>query len=101
PYPAAVALLAALYFVAAKLGLLAAVAQAVVSSAWPPAGLALAALLLLGVRYWPGIAIGAFLVNASAGVPLAGAGGIGAGNTPGAGRRARAVQRAARVAPPA
>ena len=81
PYPAAVAVLAALYFVAAKLGLLAAVAQAVVSSAWPPAGLALAALLLLGLRYWPGIAIGAFLLNASAGVPLAGAAGIAVGNT--------------------
>ncbi len=81
PYPAAVALLAALYFAAAKLGLLAAVAQAVVSSAWPPAGLALAALVLLGIRYWPGIAIGAFLLNASSGVPPAGAALIGVGNT--------------------
>lgn len=81
PYPASVALLAALYFATAKLGLLAAVAQAVVSSAWPPAGLALAALLLFGIRYWPGIAIGAFLLNASSGVPLAGAAGIGVGNT--------------------
>ena len=99
PYPAAVALLAALYFVAAKLGLLAAVAQAVVSSAWPPAGLALAALLLLGVRYWPGIAIGAFLVNASAGVPLAGAAGIGVGNTLEAVVGALLLQRVARFRP--
>ena len=81
PYPAAVAILAVLYFAIAKLGLLAAVAQAVVSSAWPPAGLALAALLLVGIRYWPAITIGAFLLNASAGVPLAGAAGIGVGNT--------------------
>jgi two-component system cell cycle sensor histidine kinase/response regulator CckA len=75
------ALLAAVYFAAAKLGLLAAVAQPVVSSAWPPAGIALAALLLFSVRLWPGIALGAFLLNASAGVSIAGAAGIAAGNT--------------------
>src|SRR5439155_4947558 len=75
------------------------VAQAVVSSAWPPAGLALAALLLLGVRYWPGIAIGAFLVNASAGVPLAGAAGIGVGNTLEAVVGALLLQRVARFRP--
>src|SRR5207249_5688300 len=39
------------YLGAAKLGLPAAVAQKVVSSAWPPSGVALAALLLLGLRY--------------------------------------------------
>src|SRR5206468_12452079 len=60
--------------------LLAAVAQKVVSSAWPPSGVALAALLLLGLRYWPGIALGAFLLNWTAGVPLAGAAGIAGGN---------------------
>jgi PAS domain S-box-containing protein len=81
PYPAAVALLAVLYFGAAKMGLLAAVAHGVVSSAWPPAGLALAALLLWGIRFWPGVAIGAFLVNATSGVSLAGAAGIAVGNT--------------------
>ena len=99
PYPAAVALLAVLYFAAAKLGLLAAVAQAVVSSAWPPAGLALAALLLFGIRYWPGIAIGAFLLNASSGVPLAGAAGIGVGNTLEAVVGALLLQRVARFRP--
>jgi PAS domain S-box-containing protein len=78
---------------------LAAVAQAVVSSAWPPAGLALAALLLLGIRYWPGIAIGAFLVNASAGIPLAGAAGIGVGNTLEAVVGALLLQRVARFRP--
>jgi len=99
PYPAAVALLAVLYFAIAKLGLLAAVAQAVVSSAWPPAGLALAALLLIGVRHWPGIAIAAFLVNLSAGVPLAGAAGIGLGNTIEAVVGALLLQRVARFRP--
>ena len=77
----AIALLAIVYLGAAKLGLLAAVAHSVVSSAWPPAGIALAALVLFGMRYWPGIAIGAFLLNASSGVPLAGAAGIAVGNT--------------------
>lgn len=99
PYPAVVALLAVLYFAAAKLGLLAAVAQAVVSSAWPPAGLALAALVLLGIRYWPAIAIAAFLLNASSGVPLAGAAGIGVGNTLEAVVGALLLRRVARFRP--
>ena len=30
---------------------------------WPPTGIALAAFLLLGYRVWPGIFLGAFLVN--------------------------------------
>jgi PAS domain S-box-containing protein len=76
-----IALLAAVYFATAKLGLLAAVAQPVVSSAWPPAGVALAALLLFSVRLWPGVALGAFLLNASSGVSIAGAAGIAVGNT--------------------
>src|SRR2546426_12133980 len=37
--------------------------------------------LLLGVRFWPGIALGAFLLNWTSGVPAAGAAGIAAGNT--------------------
>src|SRR2546422_563766 len=68
-YPAKIGAVAAVYFSAAKLGLLAAVAQKVVSSAWPPTGVALATLLLLGVRFWPGIALGAFLLNWTSGVP--------------------------------
>src|SRR5436853_3403032 len=80
-YPFQLAVVALAYLGAANLGLLAAVAQKVVSSAWPPSGVALAALLLWGPRYWPGITIGAFLVNASSGVPLAGAAGLAVGNT--------------------
>src|SRR5436305_1607794 len=79
-YPTRLVAVAIGYLGAAKLGLLAAVAQKVVSSAWPPSGVALAALLLLGLRYWPGIALGAFLLNWTAGVPLAGAAGIAGGN---------------------
>ncbi len=80
-YPAQIAAVAAVYFGAAKIGLLAAVAQKVISSAWPPSGFALAALLLGGLRLWPGVALGAFLLNWTAGVPAAGAGAIAAGNT--------------------
>src|SRR2546423_513027 len=69
------------YYAAARVGLLAAVGRSVVSSAWPPSGVARAALLLLGLRVWPGIALGAFFLNWTAGVPAAGATGIALGNT--------------------
>src|SRR3989442_9614660 len=84
-YPAKIGAVAAVYFSAAKLGLLAAVPQKVVSSAWPPTGVALATLLLLGVRFWPGIALGAFLLNWPSGVPAPPPPGPAAGNTPRAG----------------
>src|SRR5256885_16251694 len=80
-YAFQIAAVAAAYFAAARVGLLAAVAQTVVSSAWPPSGVALAALLLLGLRLWPGIALGAFLLNWTAGVSAPGAAGIALGNT--------------------
>src|SRR5207253_2928181 len=65
----------------------------------PPSGVALAALLLWGPRYWPGITIGAFLVNASSGVPLAGAAGLGAGNTLEAGAGVLLLRRVAGFGP--
>src|SRR5256884_4359356 len=80
-YPLHIAAVAAAYFAAARIGLLAAVTQTVVSSAWPPSGVALAALLLLGLRLSPGIALGAFLLNWTAGVSAPGAAGIALGNT--------------------
>ena len=52
-----------------------------VSPVWPPTGLALAALLLLGQRAWPGIFVGALLANATAGEPLLTAIAIAGGNT--------------------
>src|SRR5260370_12764419 len=57
------ALLAAIYFVAAKLALLAAIPPGYATAVWPPSGIALAALLLVGSRVWPGIWLGAALVN--------------------------------------
>ncbi len=78
---AAVGLLAGVYYLAARLGLYAAAAHHVVSSLWPPAGIALFALLRFGPRLWPGVTLGAFLLNATSGVPVAGAAAIAVGNT--------------------
>src|SRR5580704_16904586 len=55
--------LAVVYFVAGKLGLRLAYAHASATAVWPCTGIALAALLVFGYRIWPGILIGAFLVN--------------------------------------
>jgi PAS domain S-box-containing protein len=73
--------LAAAYVGAAKLGLGLAFAAEQVSAVWPPTGIALAAVLLLGYRAWPGIALGAFLANVTAHEPVGTACGIAAGNT--------------------
>jgi signal transduction histidine kinase len=59
------ALLAAVYFVAAKLSLPLAIPPGYATAVWPPSGIALAALLLLGPRFWPGVWLGAALVNAT------------------------------------
>jgi len=81
PYLAGVCALAAAYFATAKLGFSLAFVAEQVTIVWAPTGISLAALLLFGYRYWPGIAIGAFLANATANEPLAVAGGIALGNT--------------------
>jgi integral membrane sensor domain MASE1 len=60
---AAITALAAVYFLAGKLALSLAVVHPSASAIWPPSGVALAALLLWGSRLWPGVFIGAFLVN--------------------------------------
>lgn len=76
-----ISLVAAVYFLTARLGLLMDAVGGVATTVWPPTGIALAALLLLGYRLWPGIALAAFLVNLSVGVPFFGALGMAAGNT--------------------
>src|SRR5262245_53432274 len=48
---------------------------------WPPTGLALAALFLVGTRAWPGVALGAFVTNLWLGAPALVASGIAVGNT--------------------
>jgi signal transduction histidine kinase len=73
--------LAAVYFVAARLGLMMDAVAGFATLVWPPTGIALAALVTLGYRVWPGVFIGAFAVNLSTGAPLLAALGIGVGNT--------------------
>jgi len=73
--------LAALYYGAAKLGLSLAFETPSVTAVWAPTGISLAALVLFGLRLWPGVALGALLANAWTGVPLLAVLGITAGNT--------------------
>ena len=61
---------AAVYFGAAKLGLTMAFFAEQVTTVWPPTGIALAAVVLLGPAVWPAIALGALLANATAHEPL-------------------------------
>jgi PAS domain S-box-containing protein len=58
-----IALLAAIYFAAAKISLLLAIPPGYASAIWPPSGIALAVLLLAGNRLWPGIWIGSLAAN--------------------------------------
>src|SRR5437763_554279 len=71
----------AAYYASARLGLLLALVNGQVTPLWPPTGIALVCLLLLGVRVWPGIALGAFLVNLPIGPTLPAVLAISAGNT--------------------
>lgn len=59
-----------LYFVSARLGLAFAVVGNTVTLVWPPSGIALVALLLFGYRLAPGIFLGAWIANASTGLPI-------------------------------
>src|SRR3954467_13279432 len=61
-YVIAVALVAAAYYLAGRLGLELAYLDGAVAALWPPAGLGLAVLFLFGLRLWPGIVIGDLLL---------------------------------------
>src|SRR5262245_7938746 len=78
---AGIALLAAAYVLAGKLGLTITAVGGFATPVWPPTGLSLAALILFGHRLWPGVALGALLVNLWAGASAGIATGISAGNT--------------------
>jgi signal transduction histidine kinase/integral membrane sensor domain MASE1 len=77
----AIPLLTFIYYLSAKLGLLLAVVNPSATAMWPPTGIALAALLLLGYRVWPAIFIGAFLANITTAGSVATSIGIALGNT--------------------
>ena len=75
------ALLAAAYFAAAKASLLLAIPPGYATAVWPPSGIALAAILMLGTRYWAGVWIGAAAVNLTVETSFLAAGLIATGNT--------------------
>jgi signal transduction histidine kinase len=77
----AIGALALIYLVAGKVALNLAFVNASASPVWPAAGIALAALLVLGYRVWPGIFIGAFLVNFWTTLNILTSLGIASGNT--------------------
>src|SRR3982750_1403286 len=78
---AAVTGVAIVYFAAAKLGFTLAIAAEQVSIVWPPTGIALASLLLIGNRAAAGIFLGAFLANITTHEPPLIALAIAGGNT--------------------
>jgi len=78
---AIICILAAVYFLAGKLGLSMAFVHPSSTAVWPPTGIALAAFLLLGYRVWPGVFIGAFLVNITTAGSVLTSLGVATGNT--------------------
>ncbi len=63
-------LIAGTYFLSAKLGLQFAFLKGNVTLIWPPSGIALAAILLMGPGAIPGIMLGAFSATYSTGAPF-------------------------------
>src|SRR2546428_7081306 len=60
---AKIAAVALVYYLTGRLGRIAAPPPGIATVVWPPSGIALAALLILGNRVWPGVWLGAFLAN--------------------------------------
>jgi signal transduction histidine kinase/integral membrane sensor domain MASE1/ActR/RegA family two-component response regulator len=73
--------LAIAYYAAAQAGFSLAFVAEQVTTVWAPTGIALGALLLGGLRFWPAIWVGAFLANAVTAAPLWTAVLIATGNT--------------------
>jgi two-component sensor histidine kinase/integral membrane sensor domain MASE1 len=70
-----------LYYLAARFGLTLGFKGTNASPVWPPTGIALSAIVLFGVRIWPGIFIGAFLANFATGLNVPVAAMVAVGNT--------------------
>jgi PAS domain S-box-containing protein len=62
-YAAQTGVLAAAYWASAKLSLLLAIPPGYATAVWPASGIALAGLLVFGVRAWPAVWIGSFAAN--------------------------------------
>jgi len=69
------------YWLAARLSLNLALVHGQVTPVWPPTGIAVVALLVLGRRIWPAIFVAAFAVNLPLGPSPLGAAVIATGNT--------------------
>jgi len=69
------------YMITARLSLDLALVHGQVTPVWPPTGIALVALLVLGRSMWPAVLVGAFVVNLPLGPSPAGAALIAAGDT--------------------
>ncbi|MEA2646775.1 MAG: hypothetical protein QOE92_1858 [Chloroflexota bacterium] len=78
---AVLAVVAACYWAAARLSLNLALVHGQVTPVWPPTGIALVAMLLLGRRAWVPIAVAALAVNLPLGPSPQGAVAIALGNT--------------------
>lgn len=72
---------ALVYIIAGKLGLRLAFVHQSATAVWPPAGIALAAMLSLGPWVWPSVLVGAFVVNLTTAGTIWTSLGIGVGNT--------------------
>jgi signal transduction histidine kinase len=62
-YAISIALVAIAYYATGRIGLELAYLDGAVAALWPPAGLGLAVLFLYGVRLWPGVVVGDFLLG--------------------------------------
>lgn len=62
-YIGKILLLAGLYIITGKLGLMLAVPPGYATVIWPPSGIALGVLIMHGWRLWPGILLGSFILN--------------------------------------
>ena len=79
-YVLQLAIVFAIYFAAGKLGLAVPFTSSNVSPIWPAAGIAVAAVLIWGIRVAPAIAFAAFLVNFLTPIPTSASVAIGLGN---------------------
>lgn len=78
---AVVAFLTLVYFFTAKFGLSLASVNPSATAVWPPTGIAIAAVILIGFRVWPAIFLGAFFVNLTTAGTVWTSLGIALGNT--------------------
>ncbi len=80
-YTLQVTLLFLIYFFTARFGLALDAVSGFATFVWIPTGLSLVVLFLGGIRLWPGVFLGALIVNFLMGAPLSASLGIGVGNT--------------------